>query len=179
MTKKNRFLFFVIFNALLLIVILLLSIPITKLLKNVNLKDNEYTKNQIIINPNIKASEVLDRNVKIILVAKVDENLEWKFEPLEKFVNVKIGENKIINYKGTNLSNETITSTANFLTSPETIEPYLIKTECFCFTEQTLKSGESKIFSMIFFIDPSLDSDNNFDDLKELVFTYTFSEYKS
>ena len=40
-------------------------------------------------------------------------------------------------------------------------------------------TGESKIFTMIFFLDPSIDSDNNFDDLKELVFTYEFSEYKS
>ena len=88
-------------------------------------------------------------------------------------------ENKIINYKGTNLSNETITSTANFLPSPETIEPYLIKTECFCFTEQTLKPGESQIFTMVFYVDPSIDSDWYFDNLKVLVFTYEFSEYKS
>ena len=56
------------------------------------MKDNEYTKNQIIINPNIKASEVLDRNVKIILAAKVDENLEWKFEPLEEGQKQTLGD---------------------------------------------------------------------------------------
>ena len=74
---------------------------------------------------------------------------------------------------------ETLTSTANFVASPDTIQPYLIKSECFCFIEQTLNSGESKIFTMVFFIDPSMDSDKNFNDLKELVFTYEFSEYKS
>ena len=41
------------------------------------------------------------------------------------------------------------------------------------------ETGESKIFTMMFFIDPSMDSDKNFNDLKELVFTYEFSEYKS
>jgi len=32
---------------------------------------------------------------------------------------------------------------------------------------------------MVFYLDPSLDSDRNLDKLKELVFTYEFSEYKS
>ena len=98
---------------------------------------------------------------------------------MQEVVNVKIGENKIIRYEGKNLSNKTLVSTANFNVSPEIILPYLIKTECFCFTEQTLLPGESKIFTMVFFLDPSMDSDINLDNLKELVFTYEFSEYKS
>ena len=85
----------------------------------------------------------------------------------------------MVSYEGKNLSDRIITSTANFIVSPESIYPYLVKTECFCFTEQTLKPGESKIFTMVFYLDPSLDSDSNLDNLKELVFTYEFSEYKS
>ena len=38
---------------------------------------------------------------------------------------------------------------------------------------------ESKIFTLVFYLDPSLDSDSSLDNLKELVFTYKFSEYKS
>ena len=67
----------------------------------------------------------------------------------------------------------------NFNVFPESISPYLVKIECFCFTEQILGPGESKIFTMLFFLDPSLDLDENLKDLKELVFTYEFSEYKS
>ena len=37
-----------------------------------------------------------------------------------------------------NLSDNKLTSTANFTASPESIIPYIIKTECFCFQEQTL-----------------------------------------
>ena len=62
---------------------------------------------------------------------------------------------------------------------PEAFQAYLIKSECFCFKEQTLESGESQIFTMVFYIDPSIDSDWYFDNLKELSFTYEFSEYKS
>ena len=177
--KKNKFVIFYIFNIILLLVVLLLAIPASKFLSKINLADNEFVTGQAVINPNAKSPKVIDRTMEIKLVAEVDSLLEWDFRVLQDTINVKIGENKIISYKGKNLSDRIITSTANFVVSPESIYPYLVKTECFCFTEQTLKPGESKIFTMIFYLDPSLDSDSNLDKLKELVFTYEFSEYKS
>ena len=177
--KKNKFLIFFIVNIFLLLIVLLLSIPATKFLSKINLDDNEFVEDQTIINPKAISPKIIDRKITINFIAKVDSSLEWKFKPLQDTIDVKIGENKIIEYEGKNLSNRTITSTANFIVEPEASQAYLVKTECFCFTEQTLKPGESKIFAMVFYIDPSLDSDWYFDDLKELVFTYEFSEYKS
>ena len=177
--KKNKFLIFFIVNIFLLLIVLLLSIPTTKFLSRINLDDNEFVEGQIIINPEAVSPKIIDRKITINFVAKVDSSLEWEFKPLQDTIDVKIGENRIIEYVGKNLSNRTITSTANFIAEPEAFQAYLVKTECFCFTEQTLKPGESKIFTMVFYIDPSLDSDWYFDDLKELVFTYEFSEYKS
>ena len=177
--KKNKFLIFFIVNIFLLLIVLLLSIPATKFLSKINLDDNEFVEDQTIINPKAISPKIIDRKITINFVAKVDTSLEWKFKPLQDTIDVKVGENKIIEYEGKNLSNRTITSTANFIAEPEAFQAYLVKTECFCFTEQTLKPGESKIFTMVFYIDPSLDSDWYFDDLKELVFTYEFSEYKS
>ena len=177
--KKNKFLIFFIVNIFLLLIVLLLSIPATKFLSKINLDDNEFVEDQTIINPKVISPKIIDRKITINFVAKVDSSLEWKFKPLQDTIDVKIGENKIIEYEGKNLSNRTITSTANFIAEPEAFQAYLVKTECFCFTEQTLKPGESKIFTMVFYIDPSLDSDWYFDDLKELVLTYEFSEYKS
>jgi len=176
---KNKFYLFYIFNIITIIFLFVIAIPIYKFLNKINLDDNQYVSDQLIINPQAKSSDILDREVQIKFVAKVDKALEWNFKTLQEVVNVKIGENKIIRYEGKNLSNKTLVSTANFNVSPEIILPYLIKTECFCFTEQTLLPGESKIFTMVFFLDPSMDSDINLDNLKELVFTYEFSEYKS
>jgi len=177
--NKKKFLIFFIFNIVLLICILLLVIPFSNFLHEIKLNDNELVKNQIIINPEAKSPKLLDRKINIRLVAKVDDNLDWEFSTLQDIIDVRIGENNIIKYYGKNLSNNTITSTANFIIEPQAAQIYLVKTECFCFTEQTLKSGESQIFTMIFYIDPTLDSDRDFNDLKELVFTYEFSEYKS
>jgi len=176
--KKKNFIIIAI-NVLLILFVLLLAIPTYKYLSKSSVNDNEFVKGQVIINPEAKSPAILDRTVNIKLIAKVDQSLDWEFEPLREDIKVKIGENNIIKYKGKNLSNKTITSTANFFVDPEAVQVYLIKTECFCFTEQTLKSGESQIFTMVFYIDPTLDSDWYFDDLKDLVFTYEFSEYKS
>jgi len=177
--KKNKFLIFFIVNIILILSIFILAIFAYNFLNKVNLNDNENVQGQVIINPQTKSPEVLDRKLKIKLVAKVDKHINWEFKPIKEIIEVKIGENNIVEYYGKNISNKTITSTADFIVEPEEVQIYLIKTECFCFSEQILKSGESKIFTMVFYIDPSLDSDNKFNDLKELVFTYHFSEYKS
>ena len=179
MQYKKKFFIIIAINVLLILCILFLAIPAYKYLGKSSLENNEFVKGQVIINPEAKSPAILDRTININFIAKVDKSLDWEFEPLQKNIKVKIGENNLIKYRGKNLSNKTITSTANFFVEPEALQVYLIKTECFCFTEQTLESGESQIFTMIFYIDPSLDSDWYFDDLKDLVFTYEFSEYKS
>ena len=176
--KKNKFLIFFIANFVFLIIIFVSVIIAYKFLKNKDLYENDFVKGQIIIKPEAKSPKILDREIKIKLLAKIDGDLNWEFKSLESEIDVKIGENNIIKYHGKNLSDKTITSTADFVVNPEAAQVYLVKTECFCFTEQTLKPGESQIFTMVFYIDPSIDSDWYFDNLEELVFTYEFSEYK-
>ena len=183
---RNKTTTYFIFNILLILLLLLISYPLYRAISFFSnytgmnkLGDNEFVKNSIILETKNNDPIILDRTLNIVFKAEVDENLNWNFEALEKNAEIKIGENKIVKYKGTNISNNTITSTADFKTNPENAFPYLIKTECFCFQEQTLDPGESEIFTMIFYIDPSLDNDSKFDALKEVVFTYKFSEIKS
>ena len=177
--KKNRFIIFYVFNIILLFVVLLLAVPVSKLLKRINLDDNEFVTGQQIINPEESIPEIIDRVMNIRFVAEVDSNLKWEFIAMQDAISTNVGKTKVISFEGKNLSNRIVTSTADFTAYPEKIFPYLIKTECFCFTQQTLKPMESKIFTMVFYLDPSLDSDSGLNNLKELVFTYKFSEYKS
>jgi len=158
---------------------MLLAIPTSKFLSKINLDDNEFVKGQKVITPEAIPPQIIDRTMNINFVAEVDSALGWKLKALNENINFKIGQNQTIMYEGKNLSDRTITATADFFASPKAILPYLIKIECFCFTEQTLKPGETQIFTMVFYIDPTLDTDWYFKDLKELVFTYKFSEYKS
>ena len=177
--KKNKFIIIYLSSILLLILILVSSIPFTDYLKRISINDNQFVKDQVVINPNAKSSKVIDRMMTIKFNAEVDGSLQWDFQALKDTKEIKVGQNSIVKYEGKNLSNKTITATADFIALPEKIIPYLIKTECFCFTEQTLAPGESQIFTMVFFLDPSLDSDKDLDNIKDLVFTYQLSEYKS
>ena len=177
--KKNKFVIFYIFNIVLLLIIVLLTIPFSRFLSKINLEDNDFVTGQVVINPEPISGKIIDRFVNINFIAEVDSSLDWDFKTLEKKITIKVGESKIINYEGKNISNREITSTADFIVSPESILPYVIKTECFCFKEQTLRPGESKKFTMVFYLDTSLDSDKNFDNLEDLIFTYHFSEIKS
>jgi len=177
--KKNKFSILLIVNVFLLLIVMLISIPASKFLSKISLDDNEFVKGQKIINPEAIPPQIIDRSMSIKFIAEVDSGLKWELKTLNESIDFKIGENQIIRYEGKNLSDATITATADFFASPEAILPYLVKTECFCFTEQTLKPGETQIFTMVFYLDPALDKDWYFNNLKELVFTYKFSEYKS
>ena len=177
--KKNKFIIIYLSSILLLIVILVSSIPFTGYLKKISINDNQFVKDQVVINPNAKSLKIIDRMMTIKFNAEVDGSLQWDFQSLKNAIEIKVGQNSIIKYEGKNLSNKTFTATAEFIVLPEKIIPYLIKTECFCFTKQTLAPGESQIFTMVFFLDPSLDLDKDLDNIKDLVFTYHFSEYKS
>ena len=177
--KQNKFIIFYVFNILLLVFLLIFSVPFSKYLSqigSVKVNDNEFVKNQNIINPDAKSPKIIDRKILVNLEAEISGPLNWSFKSLEKSIEIKIGENTIVNFEGKNLSNKTITASAIFSADPEIILPYLIKTECFCFNEQELKPGETQLFSMVFFLDPSLDLDANLDNLKNISFKYILSE---
>ena len=177
--KKNKFIVIYLSSILLLIIILISSVPFTNYLKKISINDNQFVKDQVVINPNAKSSKVIDRIMTINFNADVDNSLQWDFQALKDVIDIKVGQNSIVKFEGRNLSNKTITAMSNFVALPEKIIPYLIKTECFCFTKQTLAPGESQIFTMVFFLDPSLDLDQDLDNIRDLVFTYQLSEYKS
>ena len=131
--KKNKFIIIYLSSILLLILILVSSIPFTDYLKRISINDNQFVKDQVVINPNAKSSKVIDRMMTIIFNAEVDSSLQWDFQALKDAIEIKVGQNSIVKYEGKNLSNKTITATADFIALPEKIIPYLIKTECFCF----------------------------------------------
>ena len=182
---KNKTTTFFSFNIILLIVLVVLSFPLYKFLtfiaenNKVNqLSDNEYVKDSTITSNQIVSKKVIDRKMKINFLAEIDDSLNWNFFSLKENSEIKVGENMVVKFEGKNLSNKPITATADFIAFPEKILPYIIKTECFCFTKQTLKPGESKIFAMTFFLDASLDNDKDLDNIDELSFTYKIYEYK-
>jgi cytochrome c oxidase assembly protein subunit 11 len=121
---------------------------------------------------------ILDREVKVSFDASTADGLAWQFEPMQRRVSVKLGEEMLIYYTARNLSDKPITGTAIFNVTPYKTGPYFSKIECFCFTEQTLAPGEEVEMPVTFFVDPAMDEDKILDDVKEITLSYTFYEAK-
>jgi cytochrome c oxidase assembly protein subunit 11 len=117
---------------------------------------------------------VLDRTITLHFDANVARDLTWHFEPVQRTIDVKIGENVLAFYRATNTSDRPLTGTAVFNVTPEAAGIHFNKVECFCFTEQTLEPGQSVDMPVSFFVDPAIVDDEDANNLLELTLSYTF-----
>ena len=85
----------------------------------------------------------LDRTVTVRFDANVMPGLPWVFVPEQNEITVRIGEVATVNYKVINQAARTVTGQASYNVSPPTVGAYFNKINCFCFTEQTMKPGET------------------------------------
>jgi len=117
---------------------------------------------------------VLGRTLTIRFDSNVAPGLPWKFEPEENEINVRIGEVTTAHYKVTNMAAREITAQAGYNVSPPQIGGYFNKINCFCFTQQTMKPGETREMTVVFYVDPSIAKDSDQDDLNTITLSYTF-----
>lgn len=122
---------------------------------------------------------VLKRTVEVRFDTNVDPNLAWRFEPVRRSVKVKLGEEKLVYFHATNASQRPIVGTATYNVTPEPAGPWFNKIQCFCFTEQLLQPGQSVDMPVIFFVDPDMDKDRRYDNVRTITLSYTFFESKT
>lgn len=119
-------------------------------------------------------SEIVDRTVTVEFDSNVSDELPWKFRPDQRRMDVKLGQSGLAYYTVENTSDEVVTGVANFNVMPIKAAPFFIKTDCFCFEEQTIQPGEKLNLPVIFFVDPQLDEDSRLDEIKSMTLSYTF-----
>ena len=118
----------------------------------------------------------LDKDITLQFNADVNDSINWSFTAPQD-VTFKIGENKLVEYEATNLSNVSSSGTATFNVLPEKVGPYFIKTQCFCFEKQTLEPNQSVKMPVVFYIDPSITDDPGMADIDTITLSYTFFKY--
>jgi cytochrome c oxidase assembly protein subunit 11 len=109
------------------------------------------------------------RWVTVQFVGNVNSKLAWQFAPEKMSVKVHPGEMSEAWFDATNHAENAIVGNAVPSIAPNLASLYFTKTECFCFTEQTLKAGESRRMPVKFFVDPKLPAD-----IETLTLSYTF-----
>ena len=117
--------------------------------------------------------QALARKVVVRFDANVSGGLPWRFEPETNFIEVRIGDTITVNYHATNLSARETIGQASYNVSPPTVGAYFTKINCFCFTEQRLKAGETREMPVVFFVDPELVKDSEQDGLNTITLSYT------
>lgn len=119
-------------------------------------------------------STVLDRKIIVRFDANVGGGLPWKFTPERTSIEVKLGEVVQVNYIIENESRRETTGLATYNVAPLNLGAHFRKINCFCFTDQTLKPGEKRDVTVVFYVDPELARDPDGEDVNTITLSYTF-----
>jgi cytochrome c oxidase assembly protein subunit 11 len=115
------------------------------------------------------ASARSERMVTVTFDGGVNSKLPWEFGPRQLSMQVRPGELYETTYYARNTSDRDIVGSATPSVAPARASQYFNKTECFCFTAQTLVAGETREMPVRFIVDPDLP-----EDVRTLTLSYTF-----
>lgn len=133
----------------------------------------EVTGINNLLQPDVQVQEIQVDTSRWITV-ELDANtrgLPWQFKPLQSSVRIHPGEPVDVMYEITNNTDRVINGQAIPSYSPRSLERYLRKFECFCFTKQVLQPNEVRQMPVQFVIEPSIPADVN-----TVTISYTFFE---
>jgi cytochrome c oxidase assembly protein subunit 11 len=111
----------------------------------------------------------MTRTVTVEFTGLATSGLPWEFKPLTKKLELHPGETHEVKYLVRNLAQEEITGQAIPSVTPGESAPHFKKIECFCFTRQTLKPGETREMPVRFVVDAGLDTD-----VQTITLSYSF-----
>lgn len=109
------------------------------------------------------------RSITVEFVTNVDAQMPWEFKPLVNKVVVHPGVETQVEFEVHNWDVGSVAGQAVPSVAPNTVAKYFKKTECFCFTQQTLAADETRRMPVRFVVDPKLPPE-----VKVLTLGYTF-----
>ena len=122
----------------------------------------------------LAAPGAVSGQVTVAFDTNVSPKLPWSFRPENAQETIAIGARDMAFFTATNRSDKPITGTATFNVTPSQAGAYFKKIQCFCFTQQTLKPGETVRMPVIFFVDPAILQDPDARDIQTITLSYTF-----
>ena len=117
---------------------------------------------------------ILDKTINVRFDGNVAHDLPWEFKPLNRQIQIKIGETAEIAYEAKNIAQYTTLGQAGFNVTPHAAGAYFNKVECFCFTETKLAPDEVINMPVVFFIDPEIVDAPELKNINTITLSYSF-----
>lgn len=136
---------------------------------------NGKTNNTPIALPTSKNQSIhSDRTVLVQFIATNNSDIPWAFFPKTQQIQIHPGQIARLAFYAENQTDRTMTVQAIPSVTPGLAAKYLKKTECFCFTQQTLNGHEAMDMPLIFHLDAELP-----EEIKTITLAYTLFDVTS
>ncbi|MFW8595001.1 cytochrome c oxidase assembly protein [Cribrihabitans neustonicus] len=119
---------------------------------------------------------ILEQTIKIRFDASKERGMPWEFKPVQREMEVRIGETGLAFYEAYNPTDRVVAGTASYNVTPYQAGGFFEKIACFCFGEQVLQPGERVQMPVTFFVDPEIVDDRDAKYVHTITLSYTFYE---
>ena len=109
------------------------------------------------------------RTVAVEFLTTVESGMPWSFGSERRVVEVHPGKLYTVSFTATNGASRDMVGQARPSVAPWEAARHIRKTQCFCFDEQPMASGESRSMPVRFMVDPELP-----DHIDRVTLSYTF-----
>ena len=119
---------------------------------------------------------ILDQTVKVRFDASLARDMPWQFTPVEREMELRIGETGLAFYEAYNPTDMPVAGTASFNVAPFEAGGFFTKIDCFCFELQVLEPGERVLMPVTFYVDPEIVDDRDAKFVHSITLSYTFHQ---
>jgi cytochrome c oxidase assembly protein subunit 11 len=120
------------------------------------------------------SDEVLDETITVRFDASKERDFPWEFEPMQREMELKIGETGLAFYEAYNPTDRPVAGQASYNVTPFDAGSFFSKIDCFCFNEQVLEPGERVEMPVTFYVDPAIVDDRDAKYAHTITLSYTF-----
>lgn len=117
---------------------------------------------------------ILDETITIRFASAVSSDMPWTFEPMQREMEVRIGETVLAFYEAHNPTGTPIAGAASYNVAPYEAGAFFDKIDCFCFEQQVLQPGETVEMPVTFYVDPAIVTDREGQYVHTITLGYTF-----
>ena len=121
-----------------------------------------------------ESTRILDQTIRIRFDASKARDFPWEFRPVERTMEVRIGETALAFYEAHNPTDERVAGIASYNVTPYGAGRHFAKIHCFCFEFQVLEPGETVMMPVSFYVDPNLVDDREARGTRQITLSYTF-----